>query len=75
MQPFTSVAIPQSAPFVHPAVGSMPEIQPVLDEVGALYPVVAYCEDPEVDEETDAEAGMDEEALDELIFAGMVSSH
>jgi hypothetical protein len=77
MQPVTPVVLPQSTPFVQDAVAAMPQTQLVLDEVGALYPVVAYWseEESESNDETDAEAHMNEEALDELIFASMVSSH
>jgi hypothetical protein len=76
MRHVTPVVLPQSTPFVHRPVEAMPEAQSVLDEVGALYPVVAYWNDEESSSAAHApKAGMDAEALDEVIFAGIVGLH
>ena len=66
-------AAPQSAP-TGPRPGAMPDTQSLLEEIGALYPVVAFwdVESPGPDDEL-AEGKLDEDALDEVIFAGMVA--
>lgn len=47
---------------------------PVLHDFGALYPLAAYwsVDEPVPDDEA-PEGGLDEEALDEAIFACMVA--
>jgi hypothetical protein len=76
MRHVTPVVLPQSTPFVHRPVEAMLEAQLVLEEVGALYPVVAYWNDESNSaDETAPKAQMDGEALDKVIFAGMVGLH
>jgi hypothetical protein len=77
MHHVTAVDLPRSTPFLHPPLEEMPETQSVLEEVGALYPVVAYWKDEASDSggASDSKAGLDAETLDEVIFAGIVGLH
>jgi hypothetical protein len=51
-----------------------PAAHPALEDFGALYPLGAYWSVDEPDQEVGhADGGLDEEQLDEAIFAGMVA--
>jgi hypothetical protein len=51
-----------------------PPVHPALEDFGALYPLGAYWSIDEADQEVGhPEGGLDEEELDEAIFAGMVA--
>jgi hypothetical protein len=51
----------------------MPDTQSLLEEVAALYPMVAYWNVEEPGDDLVVEGRLDEDTLDEVIFAGMVA--
>jgi hypothetical protein len=59
----------------HPTTVSTPDPQSLLQELGALYPAVAFADEADFDRLTEPieGGGLDEDALDEAIFAGMVA--
>jgi hypothetical protein len=69
----TTVFTPSVPPAHHPA--ALPDPQSLLQELGALYPAVAFADDADFDRLTEPieGRGLDEDALDEAIFAGMVA--
>jgi hypothetical protein len=65
--------LPQTAPL--PGTSTvLPDTHAPLEEVGALYPVVAYWTVDEDDSNPAAPGSeIDEDVLDETIFAGLIS--
>ena len=70
---------PATTPAGHPpraaqhTAGAMPDTQSLLEEVAALYPMVAYWNVEEPGDDLVVEGRLDEDTLDEVIFAGMVA--
>jgi hypothetical protein len=65
--------MPRTVPFLTTSA-AQPEMHAALEELDALYPVVAYWTAPEDDPEPVApEEELDEEVLDEAILAGLVA--
>jgi hypothetical protein len=68
--PTPAVAAPAGGPFQ----GAIPDAR-TLQELGALYPAIALADmaDSATPCETAVESGLDEEVMNEAIFAGMVA--
>ena len=55
-----------------PISPSMPEVRLALEEMDALSPLVTFVDEPDSERQV-IDGNLDEEVLDEAIFAGMVA--